>query len=80
MVEYQNKTKGSRSEFIVITGYVDDNVAKELALFGIMNFTDIPFDSCIFLETVKRCLEDKKREEPILQIILFGKVKQGNLV
>lgn len=61
---HQTKTGGPKSEFMVITGYADDDAPKESALLGITNFVIKPFDSGIFLETVKNCLEGKRVELP----------------
>lgn len=61
---YQDKTGSPQSEFMVITGYADDDAPRESALLGITNFVIKPFDTNIFLETVKNSLEGKKRELP----------------
>jgi CheY-like chemotaxis protein/acyl-CoA thioesterase FadM len=62
--EYQNRSDSLKSEFMVITGYADDDAPKESALLGIANFVIKPFDADVFLETVKKCLEGKKIELP----------------
>lgn len=62
--EHQDKTGNSKSEFMVITGYADDDAPRESALLGIANFIVKPFDSVIFLEAVENCLEGKKLELP----------------
>jgi len=60
--EYQEQSSGLKSEFMVITGYADDDVPKESAILGITNFVIKPFDSSVFLGTVKNSLEGKKME------------------
>lgn len=62
--KYQEQSDSLRSEFMVITGFADDDAPKESAQLGITNFVIKPFDSNIFLETVKNCLEGKKIELP----------------
>jgi len=61
--EYQDQSSGLKSEFMVITGYADDDAPKESALLGITNFIIKPFDTNVFLETVKNCLEGRKKIE-----------------
>lgn len=60
--EHQDQSKCQKSEFMVITGYADDDAPKESALLGITNFVIKPFDTQIFLETVKNCIKGKKIE------------------
>lgn len=62
--KYQDQSGSLKSEFMVITGYADDDAPKESALLGIANFVIKPFDTNVFLETVKNCLEGKKIELP----------------
>lgn len=64
---HQTKAGGPKSEFMVITGYADDDAPKESATLGITNFVIKPFDSDIFLGTVKHCLEGKKGELPKIE-------------
>ena len=64
IIMHQTKIGSQKSEFMVITGFADDDVPKESAILGISNFVIKPFDSDIFLETVKNCLEGKKGELP----------------
>lgn len=64
IITHQTKTGVSKSEFMVITGYADDDAPKESALLGITNFVIKPFDADIFLATVKNCLEGKKGRMP----------------
>lgn len=64
IIEYQSTIKRAKSEFMVITGYADDDAPKESALLGITNFVIKPFEASIFLETVKNCLEGEKIELP----------------
>lgn len=65
--EYQSKNKCSKSEFMVITGYADDDAPKESALLGIANFMIKPFDADVFLGAVKNCLDGKKAELPKIE-------------
>lgn len=46
--ENQQQSDSLKSEFMVITGYADDDAPKESALLGITNFVIKPFDSNIF--------------------------------
>jgi YesN/AraC family two-component response regulator len=64
---YQTKSDGPKSEFMVITGYADDDAPKESALLGITNFVIKPFDTTIFLDAVKNCLEGKKGKLPKIE-------------
>ena len=63
----QIKIDGPKSEFMVITGYADDDAPKESALLGITNFMIKPFDADVFLGAVRNCLEGKKEELPKLE-------------
>lgn len=60
--EYQESAKGKKSEFMIITGYAEDDAPKESALLGITNFVLKPFDLGVFLDTIKNCLTGKKSE------------------
>lgn len=62
--KYQDQSGSLKSEFMVITGYADDDAPKESALLGIANFVIKPFETITFLETVKNCLQGKKLELP----------------
>jgi two-component system response regulator HydG len=62
--ECQDRSDTLKSEFMVITGYADDDAPKESALLGIANFVIKPFDTGVFLETVKKCLEGEKIDLP----------------
>lgn len=62
--KHQDQGGGLKSEFMIITGYADDDAPKESALLGIANFVIKPFDTNVFLETVKNCLEGEKIELP----------------
>lgn len=64
---HQTKAGGPKSEFMVITGYADDDAPKESATLGITNFVIKPFDADIFLGTVKHCLKGKKGELPKIE-------------
>ncbi|MCM8773796.1 MAG: response regulator [Candidatus Omnitrophica bacterium] len=64
--DYQNKQGSPKSEFMVITGYADDDVPKESVSLGISNFVLKPFETNTFLETVKNCLEG--REAKLLKV------------
>ena len=58
---HQNKRDGHKSEFLVITGYADDDAPREGASLGITNFMIKPFDSDVFLKTVENCLNSGKK-------------------
>jgi len=62
--EYQVHNESQKSEFMIITGYADDDAPKESALLGITDFVIKPFDTDVFLKTVKNCIEGKKIEFP----------------
>lgn len=57
--EYQEKKGNEKSEFMVITGYADDDAPKESALLGISSFVIKPFDADVFLKAVEDCLKGK---------------------
>lgn len=71
--KYQEQGSGLKSEFMVITGYADDDAPKESALLGITNFVIKPFDTNVFLGTVKNCLEGKKVDLPKAEKIVSKK-------
>ncbi len=60
----QEKPGCPKSEFMVITGFADDDAPKESALLGIANFLIKPFDANVFLKTVRDSLEGRKIELP----------------
>ncbi len=60
--EYQNQIKSQKSEFMVITGFADDDAPKQGASLGINNFSVKPFEVTAFLNAVKDCLEGKKSD------------------
>ncbi|MCX5696394.1 MAG: response regulator [Candidatus Omnitrophica bacterium] len=64
IIVLQDRLGKEKSEFMVITGYADDDAPKEGALLGITNFVIKPFDSNVFLESIKSCLDGKKGKLP----------------
>jgi CheY-like chemotaxis protein len=73
IIVLQDRLGKQKSEFMVITGYADDDAPKEGALLGITNFVIKPFDSSVFLETIKNCLEGKKGKLPEIEESKLGK-------
>jgi YesN/AraC family two-component response regulator len=67
IIVHQDRLGKPKSEFMVITGYADDDAPKEGALLGITNFVIKPFDSNVFLETIKNCLDGKKGKPPKIE-------------
>lgn len=63
----QNKIGGHKSDFLVITGYADDDAPREGASLGITNFMIKPFDSDVFLKTVENCLNGVKKDTPKIE-------------
>lgn len=67
IITLQDRLGKDKSEFMVITGYADDDAPKESATLGITNFVIKPFDSDIFLETVQKCIEGKAGKLPTIK-------------
>lgn len=59
----QSKYKKNQSEFMVITGYADDDAPKEALQLGIGEFMVKPFDTKLFLKTVNNYLMSNVTEE-----------------
>lgn len=64
IILHQKNGNGHKSEFMVITGYADDDAPRESAMLGISNFIIKPFESSSFLDAVKNCLDGVKRKLP----------------
>jgi len=67
IITLQDRLGKDKSEFMVITGYADDDAPKESAVLGITNFVIKPFDSDIFLETVQKCIEGRDGKLPTIK-------------
>ncbi|MCX7661418.1 MAG: response regulator [Candidatus Omnitrophica bacterium] len=65
--KYQEETNVSKSEFMIITGYADEDAPKESILLGINTFILKPFETEAFLNAVRNCIESRKIESLIVK-------------